>query len=405
MNKMRIGLCAIAFAVAPYIFLRPHAVNFTLFDFLLIIISALLIFKGYNLTGNYKGFYILVFSFLFFSSASIYNTSNQTEAIVTTLQYFFIFLILFPTIGRILNFDLYKKFIFLMVVGWCVFAIFNLSLLSNSAYHAAGRFISLYNGPDEIGIMAALMTPLLIYALSITKGIKGLKGMSFKVLILFGTSANIAMLLASGTRSALVALFVGILLLLLLRFGVSFKLILSSVLIAVVGLGITSTLNVERNALSRLSTSENITVRIHDYIISFEAIADYFVLGAGLGTSGGIMPDYGGDFRPHNMFLNVFLETGVLGLISFIGILCLCLFFGLRLFLNVLLKNKKVNLLVAATLSSGVILLISQQFTTIAVYRGYWLFWALCLWMSTQSEHFYLDRSKKMQEQKFLSSS
>lgn len=403
MNRIKILLFIVTFTAAPYVFLKIGGINFTLFDILFILLALLYVFKNYNLTGNYRYYYFFSLCFLLFSWLSIYKSLDMNEAINTTVQYSFILLLLFPTVGKILNFDLFKKTILVMSFVWGLFTIANLPLLKNPDFlwgGNGGRFISLFSEPGELGLLTAAMTPFLLYSFFYYIEKKGLKWLALKAIISVSIIANIGALLASGSRSGLVSLIVGLALLFIMRYGISFKLITTSIIFIILSLSITSTLSAERNALTRLNTSENVDTRLGDYELTFYMLSDYFLLGTGLGTSGLAILENGGGHRPHNFFFDIMLETGAISLISIIVILGLSLFFGVKILWNVLINKKKANFLVSATFASGLIAMICQQFTTISSHRGYWLFWAFCLWMSTQSKHFYLENNISKESRK-----
>lgn len=404
MNRLRNFLLIITFSTAPFIFLKLESINFTVFDALLIVITILLLFKGFNLSGNYKYYYITSLCFLFFSWLSIYNSADLSTAILTTLQYTFVLLILFPMVGKVLDFGLYENIIYVMSLVWSVFSIFNLPLLNDTNYlwgGGAGRFVSFFSEPGELGALTAIMTPFILYSLSVKLKRKMINLLA-KVILLVGIVANLSMLIASGSRSAVIALLVGLVLLFMLRYGLSLKLIIIGATFVILSIIITANLDLERNALSRLTSGENISARTSDYQLTYDLMQEYFFMGTGLGASGTAIKYYGGDYRPHNMFLDLLIETGVIGLISISIILALCMFFGIKILWNVILNKKHANLLVAATLSAGITLFIYQQFNTVANHRGYWVIWAFCLWMSTQKEYFYLDteNNKKTKKKK-----
>lgn len=403
MNRFRNFLSIVTFSTAPFIFLKIGSINLTIFDGLLFLIAALFFFKNFNLRSNFKNYYIFAFCFLFFAWLSTFNSVDQTMAISTNLQYTFIMLILFPTVGKMLDFELYKKIIISMSLVWCTFAIANLFLLKNPNYlwgGGAGRFVSFFSEPGEVGLLTAVMTPFLLYSFISVKLKQRTKTLLVKSIFLVGIPANLGMLIASGSRSGVVSLIVGLSLFLIMRYRLSIKLVITGIAFVVLSLVLMVNIDAERNALTRLTSGENTDARISDYKLTYAMLEEYLFLGTGLGASGTAIQDYNGSYRPHNIFLDLLIETGAPGLISISVILGLCLFFGIRIFWNVLFHKKNANLLVSATFSSGVILLVCQQFTTIANHRGYWLIWAFCLWMSTQKEYFYLDINEKLKKAK-----
>lgn len=396
MRKLWNYFIILSFSTAPFIFLKIDSINFTIFDVLLIMITILSLFKGFNLSGNYKYYYIASLFFLVFSWLSLYNSVDMSTAISTTLQYTFVLLVLFPTVGKVMDFELYKKVIYIMSLVWSMFSIFNLPILNDPDFlwgGGAGRFVSFFSEPGELGALTAIMAPFLIYSLSVKLNGK-MTNLFAKMILLVGLVSNLSMLIASGSRSAVIALVVGCALLLILRYGISLRVIIISVVFIGLSMVIASNLDLERNALSRLTSGENISTRSSDYQLTYDMMREYLFLGTGLGASGEAIQYYGGDYRPHNMFLDILIETGVVGLISFSIILALCMFFGIRILWDVIFNKKHTNLLVAATLSAGVALLVYQQFNTVANHRGYWVIWAFCLWLYTQKDYFYIQSAK-----------
>lgn len=308
-------------------------------------------------------------------------------------------IVLFPTVTKTLEYEFYKKIIYYMSISWSVFSLFNLPLLNNSSFlwgGGAGRFVSFYNEPGELGAVTAFMAPFILYSLINTEN----KNKLILAIFTGGLIATIGMNIASGSRSGLIALILSLILLLVMRYGISLKLVLLVTLLVFLTVSVANNLGMERNALSRLSTNENVVGRTSDYSISIDLMNEYFLLGTGLGASDAAVKQYGGSNRPHNIILLFLTESGVFGLLSIVAILSLCLFYGFRILWNVLFNKRRANLLVAATFSSGFALLIYHFFNTVGNHRGYWLIWAFGLWMSTQSEHFYVEKPKMVKSKK-----
>jgi O-antigen ligase len=390
-------LC-IAIIFIPYTFLTPLniGVNFTFFDFFLLItfMLTLLVTPSVKLNHKIVAFYIFVGLFLLMAVLPAFNSSNAGALLITIAQYSFIFFVLFPIFFNSLNMENFKKYLMYMCLIWSIFMVFNLPLLNDEIMFRGDRFHGFYSSPGTLGVMIAIILPFMI------QGMLSAKNKLFKLIILFGSVSSIVVLLASGSRAGLAALLVGIPIYLILKYGYSLKQIVVTLIIGLSLAAVVSSVasNFERNAFDRMfDTTDNTEVRIIQTEIVWEQLAsnNHYLIGTGLQNSTETMVESGGGYRPHNFFSAYLLETGLIGFTAIVGMMILCLGWGMKLLLQAVFTNTKINGFVAATLSSGFMLLVASQFSTPTVYRGLWVFFAFCLWMSFQKDHFYAEGKKE----------
>jgi O-antigen ligase len=374
----------LSFITAPFWFLRFFNFNFVLSDVLMFLLGLVLIYHCLAIRFKPIIFYIASAVFIIAATMAILNSPLPFKAITGTLQYLFILFFLFPIIYNLLNYDLYQKYIKALCKVWAFFILFNLFFLSNPLMYDSQRFKGFYGNPIDFGLILAVMLPLMINSAYMEKKIK------WKILILLAVLTSIIFLLISGSRGSILAAFIGIGVFIILINGISFrsirKLFLSLLLVTLILISIMP--HFPRNAFSRVFLEENIETRLQQYGLSYQLFPNVFFLGYGLHASGELIAQHGGDFRPHNFFIDIFLETGFFGFIAFVIIIWLCLGWGIKLLLISLFKNIKVNSLVAATFSSGLILFLATQVSTTPVHRGLWIFFAFNLWMATQKNFF-----------------
>jgi O-antigen ligase len=368
-----------SFISAPLLFLKFFGFNLTLFDILIFILALILIYHNWIIKFKPTIFYLASSLFIIVSTLAIVNSPLRVKAITGTLQYFFILFFLFPVIYNFLNFDLYRKYIKISYRVWYFLISLNLFFLFEPSMYYAQRFRGFF-GSGAI----AIILPFIINGICMEKKKK------WKILDLFGFLISIFFLLISGSRAPMIALFFGIFIFFILTSNISFNFLKKVIIIIFLIILISTIISpyFPRSVFSRNFLEENVEGRIQQYIISYQLIPDVFFIGSGLHTSGEL-EELAEHHRPHNFFINIFIETGFLGFISIVVIIYLCLGWGLKLFFVSLLKKKKVNGIVAATLSSGLILFLATQVSTAPVHRGLWLFLALNLWMSRQKDFYF----------------
>jgi len=370
---------------APFWFLKLFSFNLVLFDILIFILGLALIYQYSMIKLKSTIFYLASAVFIIAATLAIINSPLPLKAITGTLQYFFILFFLFPILFTLLNYNFYQRYIKALSRIWTLFLVLNLFFLFNSFMYHAQRFKSFYENPVDFGVIVAIMLPFMINGVYMEKKLK------WKIMVSLGVLTSIFFLLISGSRGAVLAAFVGIVVFLVLVNRISFKSFKQSLVFAFLVSMILILLlpYFPRNVFSRAFLKENIEIRLQQYGLSYQLFPDVFFLGSGLHTSGELIRQQGGSCRPHNFFIAIFLETGIFGFIAFITILWLCLGWGVKLFSISLLKNIKINGLIAATFSSGLILFLATQVSTTPVHRGLWVFFVFNLWMAGQRKFYF----------------
>jgi hypothetical protein len=381
----------------PYTFLRPLNIgfNFTYFDLFLLLTFLLTLLQMKFIKLNFKMilFYMAASVFLLMAVLPTFYSTDSMSLVITVAQYSFIFFVLFPLIFK-LNINNFGRYVMYMCLFWSIFMIFNLSLLNDDSMFRGDRFHGLYTSPGTLGVMIAIILPFMIQHMT------SLKNKLFMFILLAGSVSSIVVLLASGSRAGIVGLLVGIPIYLILKYGYSVKQVVITLTIGLTFAGLVGAFasDFERNAFDRMfDTTDNTEVRIIQTEIVFDQLANdnLFLVGTGLQNSTETMVESGGGYRPHNFFSAYLLETGLIGLTAIIAMMALCLGWGVRLLMEAVLTNTKINGIVAATISSGFMLMIASQFSTPTVYRGLWVFFAFCFWMSLQKDHHYAEDKKE----------
>ncbi|MBF0276002.1 MAG: O-antigen ligase family protein [Nitrospinae bacterium] len=134
--------------------------------------------------------------------------------------------------------------------------------------------------------------------------------------------------------------------------------------------------------------------RYYMWRVAGEMILAHPILGVGFGTYGNNYPDYGAkvrekdssfplltnghitEFMPHahNEVLNVFAETGIFGLVSFL----MFFYFFYQLVINKLRKNPEENLIITGIFGAIITLLVYSMFSyPLRVLTSAFVFWAL----------------------------
>lgn len=389
-SKLIFSLGALSVATAPFWFLKLFNINLVLFDILIFILGFFLVYHYSVIKFKPILFYLISGLFIFAAILAIINSSSPFKAATGALQYFFIFYFLFPILYTLLSYDIYKKYIRILCRVWIFFLLFNFLFLFNPSMYYAERFQSFYGSPVGFGMITAIMLPFIINGLYIEKKTP------WKIIIWLGILIDIFFLLISGSRAATIAAIIGTSIFLILIRKLSFK-IIKKIIFFVFLLSIILVFSLpqfSRNVFSRSFLEENIASRLQQYIISYHLYPDVFFIGSGLHTSSELVMQYGGTSRPHNLFICLFLETGIFGFIAIVGILWFSLGWGIKLIFASLLKNIKVNSLIAATFSSGLILFLAMQASTASVHRGLWIFFVFSLWAGQQKK-FYFETNEK----------
>jgi len=323
--------------------------------------------------------YFFISVFLIASIASSLRSPDIKAAIFGTISYILIFVFLFYVINNEVNNNNFESLMKLLAVGWILFLVYNLAIITAPNYWHGKRFISFYGKSGPFGFNIAILFPLILY-FCLSKKYRKLA----RIFFFFGLLLSLFFLFISGSRGGYVALILSTLLFLFLAYKVSIKAVLVTLLLVLLVCGIYDQYSKDfsRNVVNRFFSEENIDSRISQYKTVIEILPKLIVIGYGLNNGDVIMDKYGSRNRPHNLFLGLLLEVGVLGVFALIGILVLSVTksFGLLLF-----KRKKIrNLYIySAVFSSCISFLVLAQFMTPSVHRAYWLLVALSYHLPT----------------------
>ena len=121
--------------------------------------------------------------------------------------------------------------------------------------------------------------------------------------------------------------------------------------------------------------------RMSIYSACFDMLQDYWTVGIGVGAFAVVYPRYlfaaSNSYHAHNLFLQVFLELGILGFSVFILFM---IFWLQRLYRSIVADSGKGSRFLTATIMSGMLgLLVQGMFDHLWFnYRIVFLFWLLC---------------------------
>jgi len=373
-------LVYLLFITAPFVFLNLMGLNFVLFDIVLILLLCVTLLSNKKIKVGDKTIYFLILAFFVVALWPIYRSEITGSFLTGYVQFLFIFIVLFPLLNTHLSTRIANNAIRYMLIVWSVFLALNLLLILNTDYYHGGRFIGLYSSPLNKALVTSLMLPLYLGFIGEEKYT------SVKTLFVFGIVLSVFFITITGSRAVILSLFIGIVIYSFFKFRIKkFFAVMLLMGIIVIPMVFVSTyiLQIERNVFQRITTQENISGRFHDYKLSSpEGMGDLFV-GAGVNRGGEYIQEKGGVNRPHNIFLSVFVETGIFGLLLFIGIIVTIFWQGLFRSVLFKLKRKNIHFIQISILISGLIIVLAQQFSPVSFHRIYWLILALCFWVSS----------------------
>ncbi|CEP94203.1 O-antigen polymerase [[Clostridium] sordellii] len=267
---------------------------------------------------------------------------------------------------------------------YIIFTEFDMLYLAQSSadiytnmYGGKFRAISIFSGPFHFGMFSLIMLCIAIYFMSIYK--EKSKYKYYLIAIIAIISA-----LSSLTRVNIVALLVILIVNLIFIFKVGNK---KSILI-LLGLALLSLIMFiivysnglilfnEKNvlyktfySLTNIGTDTRFMGRIDTWIKSFEMIFNNIILGNGIGSAADAMSYVAyNHVTPHNMFLKITIEIGIVGLVAFVFLWVVSLKKVIKL------NNSYQKLYISVML---VILVNGMTGTTISAYPVNTLFWMI----------------------------
>jgi len=362
---------------SPYYFLSIPGINLTLFDVLIFLSFTILSIKHKSININPVNYYYAAIIFLFIALLPIINYGLVPNHILGFIQLVYILLILYPFITTYINKSNLEESFKIMCRCWSIFIILHSVLIIDINYYYGGRFVGLYGAPLQMGLIIAVIFPVTLFCISNER--KKL----FKILLLLGLITGLITLLFTASRGAMIGLLFGIIVYYSFKYRIIYniKVVLLLVLSIVFIIILISQIQIfDRNPIERLFSDENIGVRIQDYllVLSPNTIWD-LIFGVGFNNSGAVLQELGGIHRPHNLFISLFKETGVIGLVVFVYLLYISVFKGLIILTKNMINNRINNELFITTISSSIVFIIAQQTSPLIIHRFYWIFLFLCM--------------------------
>ncbi len=334
-----------------------------------------------------KLIYVFFLLLILISSVPMLMGETSFPFFVGYFQVVFILMVLFPTISTYLNYENLSSAIRYSLIVWSLFLLYNLSLIYNFDYYQAGRFVGLYSSPLNKGLVISLMVPFLLYFVGHEK--RKLTKSLFIIAILI----SVILLILTASRAAGLSLLIGVFIYLYFKYKFNKMIIIIStssliILSSYVYLSHNVFDGFERNMFQRISSEENINLRLDDYKLSVPNNFTNFFFGAGINRGGEFLQSQGGVYRPHNFFVSFFVETGIAGLIIVILIVFFIFWRGIRRNFIYKFKKRNISLIEISLYSSGIIVLFAQQFSPYSFHRIYWLILSICFWASHNPDYF-----------------
>lgn len=189
-----------------------------------------------------------------------------------------------------------------------------------SEYNVSKRMYSSFFNPNVFGFYINIVIITICTRMNIDKSKKDRK---FDILAMLTFISSIICLFLTFSRAAWLSLVLALFLI-----GVLFdkKYIFISLLISVFIFGADALLGIDRANIVKLSDDSSLSYRLELWRISLKVIKDNFITGIGFGTFfkyTGLYSDIVKKYieHCHNIYLQIFMETGIIGFSIFIGTL------------------------------------------------------------------------------------
>jgi putative inorganic carbon (hco3(-)) transporter len=386
-------LLSLAFLMAPYFFILPFGMNITLFDILLVIlggISLLSLFAKHKVKFKISGkdIMLLFFMGIFILTAltSSFRAPDIQAAVKGVISFIIIFVLLYLVMNHEINNQNVKNLLKVLCLGWIIFLSFNLIIYHDPALMHARRYTSFYNKAGTFAFTIAIVFPLVL-----NFSLDRMCHYVIRIVFAFGSLLSLFFIFISGSRGALIAVIISCFFLFSTLYKISLKNLIISFLLILSMFSIYHEFSkkYERNVIDRMFirregglVEKNVASRIYYYKKVLEMSPELLVLGYGLNNGNLIMMNrFGSPHRPHNIFLCLWLEVGLLGLVAMLGIILL----SLENSKNILFAKRKFvddHRIYAAVYSSCIAFLTLSLFMTPSLHRTYWLFVALSYHLS-----------------------
>ena len=211
------------------------------------------------------------------------------------------------------------------ILNWILYVFISnvvlLSILSSQGigveigYTAESRLIMFGENPNSIGMKAAFALVMLLYFIFNSKGLWAKFALGMLIVPI------LSMLMATASRGALLSVFVGLGVMIMIKRASSSR----KILLFIVGISASTWL------LNYVMTSNELFAERMDRFIeeghtgrneiwdaAYNIIQDNFIIGVGRPGALPVMQQYYGQaMDPHNVFLYVFITTGVVGFLFF----------------------------------------------------------------------------------------
>lgn len=409
MNKLIYFLFLLGVFLSPFTTFLPLGVNVSSFDLLLmtcfglIIISKSIIFDG-NIRFNYTKEYVLLYLFVIGSAFSLFNSASLITSVLILLQYLFAILVqktiishtflyakdVNKTLFKILDMYLFSLAI-VLVIGFLAF----LGLLPNSSSFFAGngRLYSVKGNPNSLAKFLVYSLPILLLYIDIKrKSIFSYSLIALSIFCLFLTASFGGMIYATAT-----VIYYYLIKMILVTKPIQFKnrniLIKKNLLnfrtVLLVSFAFSTISYFLMNppeifskrvlAADDLSDAGSASMKIELMLESINLIfTEYGLVGMGLGSY-----PFVSHFltNVHNLYLLIFVESGILGFIGLIGLLLYIFFNSLKLIKKV---ETNIKYILLALNSSVFGILISMTTNPHTYSRSVWLL-IILLWGYTET--------------------
>ncbi len=224
--------------------------------------------------------------------------------------------------------------------------------------------------PNRLAGLSAIFVPFLVLAWQ-----KSSSTIIRTAIVAAGLIVSAGLIL-SGSRGAIGAIFVSLLIWYLLTnqnlFGKNRQLLGQLVFYAAIVIGFSCIYFIDGIHNSPLANIPGADSRIELYANSQHLVSDFWVMGGGLNSFGGLYSQYIVSVPfllftyGHNLYLNLLLEQGIFGLLAVIGLLFGSLFIGFKQ----IQKDEEDHHLVGAAIASVIILLL-HGFIDDAIYGDF----------------------------------
>lgn len=404
MNKLIYHLLLIGVFLSPYIMYLPLGINFTVYDFILIlclgliVISLTLQFDGKIKLSNPKE-YSLIFLFIIGSSISALNAINVVSSMNILLQYLFAIIVQFVVINHLFRyskdinrtiFKVLDVYIFsLLVVLFIGFAASTGLLPNGDIYFSGnGRLESVMGNPNVLAKYLVFSLPILLFYIDL----KRKTFLSYFLIAILIYNLFLTASFGGFLYAVITTIYYYTAKMLFVSKPIKFnngdilisKKIINIRIIMLLVFSIFSVTYILSNPpevfSERILTANNLSeagsanLKLDLMVESTKLIStEYGAVGMGLGSYPYISEYH---TNVHNLYLLVFSETGILGFVGLFGLLFYTFILSLKLIRH---SDPKTKYILLGLNSSVFGFLISITTSTHQYSRATWLIVILLL--------------------------